>query len=155
MNMGIVSFVFDKISAEKVGKITDKVDINNNFNIKRVEKTTINLQGNKPVLKLFFDFVVNYEPNIGNVQMNGNLTYMDKEEELKKLDDQWKKEKRLPVGITSLVANTILTRANIKALMLSQEVNLPPQIHLPKVTPREEDSKITQKETEDKGDYIG
>ena len=145
--MGIVSFVFDKISAEKIGKITDKVDINHNFNIKRVEKTTINLQGNKPVLKLFFDFVVNYEPNIGNVQMNGNLTYMDKEEELKKLDDQWKKEKRLPVGITSLVANTILTRANIKALMLSQEVNLPPQIHLPKVEPREDDMK--------NGDYIG
>ena len=79
--------------------------------------------------------------------MNGNLTYMDKEEELKKLDDQWKKEKRLPVGITSLVANTILTRANIKALMLSQEVNLPPQIHLPKVEPREDDMK--------NGDYRG
>ncbi|MBS3143646.1 hypothetical protein J4446_02095 [Candidatus Woesearchaeota archaeon] len=153
--MGIVSFVFDKISAEKTGKIKEKVDISHNFNIKHVEKTEINIQGNKPALKLSFDFTVNYEPNIGNIKMNGNLTYMDKPEELKKLEDQWKKEKKLPVGVTSLVANTILTKANIKALMLSQEVNLPPQIHLPKVTPREEDSKITQKETEDKGDYIG
>ena len=146
--MGIVSFVFDKMSAEKIGKITDKVNINHNFNIKNVEKTSINLQGNKPVLKLFFDFTVNYEPNIGNIQMNGNLTYMDKEEELKKLEDQWKKEKTLPTGITSLVANTILTKANIKALILSQEVNLPPQIHLPKVTPKE--AAEVKKE-----DYIG
>ena len=145
--MGIVSFTFDKMSAEKIGKITDKVNINHNFNIKHVEKTTINLQGNKPVLKLFFDFAVNYEPNIGNIQMNGNLVYLDKEEELKKLEDQWKKQKTLPVGITSLVANTILTKANIKALILSQEVNLHPQIHLPKVTPKDEEVR--------KEDYIG
>src|SRR3989344_6240315 len=133
--MGIVSFAFDKISAEKTGKITNQVNINHNFNIRNVEKTDINIQGKKSALKLSFDFTVNYEPNIGNIQMNGNLTYMDKPEELKKLEDQWKKEKKLPVGVTSLVANTILTKANIKALMLSQEVNLPPQIHLPKVTP--------------------
>jgi len=146
--MGIVSFVFDKISAEKIGNITGNVNINHNFNIKDVEKTTINLQGSKPVLKLFFDFAVNYEPNIGNVKMKGNLTYMGKEDEIKKLEDQWKKEKKLPMGITSMVANTILTKANIKALLLSQEVNLPPQIHLPKVTPKEiEEPK--------KEDYIG
>lgn len=145
--MGIVSFVFDKISAEKIGKITGNVNINHNFNIKHVEKTEINLQGKKPVLKLSFDFNVSYEPNIGNIKMDGNLTYLDKEEELTKLADQWKKEKKLPMGITSLVANTILTRANIKALMLSQEVNLPPQIQLPKVTPKEAETK--------KEDYIG
>lgn len=147
--MGIVSFNFDKISAEKIGKITEKVNINHNFNIKHVEKTNINLQGQKPVLKLNFDFIVNYEPNIGVIKMDGNLTYLDKEEELTKLADQWKKEKKLPVGITSLVANTILTKGNIKALMLSQEVNLPPQIHLPKVEPKEESTE-TKKE-----DYIG
>lgn len=144
--MGIVSFVFNKISAEKTGKITGNVNINHNFNIKNVEKTSINLQGKKPVLKLNFDFMVNYEPNIGNIKMEGSIIYMDKEEELNKLEAQWKKEKKLPIGITSLVANTILTKANIKALLLSQEVNLPPQIHLPKVTPAEENKKE---------DYIG
>jgi len=146
--MGIVSFIFDKMSAEKTGKITDKVNINHNFNIKNVEKTDINIQGKKAALKLFFDFAINYEPNIGNIQMNGNLIYIDKEEELIKLENQWKKEKKLPVGVTSLVANTILTKANIKALILSQEVNLPPQIHLPKVTPA--DAAEPKKE-----DYIG
>lgn len=145
INMGIVSFVFDKISAEKRGNITEKVDISHNFNIKSVEKHTVNIQGKKPAIKLFFDFKVNYEPNIGEIQMDGNIIYMDKEDEINKLTDQWKKEKSLPVGITTLVANTILTKANIKALMLSQEVNLPPQIHLPKVEP-----KIEKKE-----DYIG
>tara|TARA_Y100000310_G_C20461032_1_gene705373 strand:- start:393 stop:854 length:462 start_codon:yes stop_codon:yes gene_type:complete len=153
--MGIVSFNFDKISAEKIGKITEKVNINHNFNIKHIEKTDVNLQGNKAALKLSFDFAVNYEPNIGNIQMNGNIVYLEKEEEINKLNDQWKKEKKLPMGITSLVANTILTKGNIKALMLSQEVNLPPQIHLPKVTPKDEEVETKESDTEKKEDYIG
>ena|SRR3989338_2243367 len=147
--MTIVSFVFDKMSAEKTGKITDKVDINHNFNINNVEKTdVVVIQGKKPAIRVSFDFNVNYEPNIGNIKMNGNLVYLDKEEEISKLFDQWKKSKNLPVGITSLVANTVLTKANIKALMLSQEVNLPPQIQLPKVVPKEVEEQV-------KGDYIG
>jgi len=145
--MGIVSFVFEKMSAEKTGRITDKVDINHNFNITNVEKTEVVIEGKKPALKLSFDFNVNYEPNIGNISMNGNLVYFDKEEEITKLLAQWKKSKNLSIGITSLVANTILLKSNIKALMLSQEVNLPPQIQLPKVVPSE------SKKVE--GDYIG
>ena len=81
--------------------------------------------------------------------MNGYLNYLDKEEELNKLTGQWKKEKKLPVGMTSLVLNTVLTRANIKALMLSQEVNLPPQIQLPKAVPSEMVEEVK------KEDYIG
>ena len=146
--MTIVSFNFDKISAEKTGKITEKVDINHNFNIKNIEKTDIALQGKKQALKLFFSFNVDYEPNIGNINMEGNLVYMDKEEEITKLIDQWKKDKKLPMGVTTLFLNTILTRANIKALMLSQEVNLPPQIQLPKAVPSEMSES-------NKGDYIG
>jgi|SRR3989344_5537741 len=146
--MGIVSFVFDKMSAEKTGKITSHVNISHNFNIRNVEKIDLNIQGKKPALKLSFDFVVNYEPNIGTILMKGNLTYLDKEEEINKLENQWKKEKKLSMGVTTLVSNTILTRANIKALMLSQEVDLPPQIYLPKVSPADQgESK--------KGDYIG
>ena len=84
--MGIVSFVFDKMSAEKTGKITSHVNISHNFNIRNVEKIDLNIQGKKPALKLSFDFVVNYEPNIGTILMKGNLTYLDKEEEINKLE---------------------------------------------------------------------
>ena len=151
--MTIVSFTFDKMSAERTGKITEKVDINHNFNISNLEKTdVVILQGKKPAIKISFDFNVIYEPNIGYIKMSGNIVYLDKEEEISKLFDQWKKSKILPVGVTSMVANTVLTKANIKALMLSQEVNLPPQIHLPKVIPTELQE---SKDNKDKGDYIG
>ena len=148
--MTIVSFTFDRISAERTGKIKEKVDINHNFNINNIEKTdVVVLQGKKPAIKISFDFNVTYEPNIGKIKMSGDIVYLDKEDEISKLLDQWKKTKNLPVGVTSLVANTVLTKANIKALMLSQEVNLLPQIQLPKVIPKE------MEESKDKGDYIG
>ena len=148
--MTIVSFTFDRISAERTGKIKEKVDINHNFNINNIEKTdVVVLQGKKTAIKISFDFNVTYEPNIGKIKMSGDIVYLDKEDEISKLLDQWKKTKNLPVGVTSLVANTVLTKANIKALMLSQEVNLLPQIQLPKVIPKE------MEESKDKGDYIG
>lgn len=140
--MGIVSFVFEKMFAEKTGRITDKVDINHNFNITSVERTDVIIEGKKPALKLSFDFNVSYEPNIGNINMSGNLVYFEKEEEITKILNQWKKSKNLPMGITSLVANTVLLKSNIKALMLSQDVNLPPQIQLPKVVPSDSKEKI-------------
>jgi len=143
----IVNFVFDKISAEKTGKIVGNVNINHNFNIKGVEKTDISFQGSKPALKILFDFKVDYEPKIGNIEMNGHIIYYESEEEINKVMDLWKKEKKLSMGLTTLVANTILSKANVKALMLSQEVNLPPQIQLPKVTPAKSDSK--------RSEYIG
>ena len=133
----IVNFTFDKISAEKVGNMAGNININHNFDIKDIQKTQIAFQGSKPALKILFSFNVSYEPKIGNIEMNGHITYYEKEDELKKIEDQWKKEKKLSTGMTTLIANTILLKANIKALMLSQEVNLPPQIQLPKIKPSE------------------
>ena len=143
----IVNFVFDKMSAEKTGKAVGNININHNFNITDVELTEIAFQGSKPALKILFEFRVDYEPKIGSVEMKGHLVYYDNEEEIKKLQTQWKKEKKLSTGLTTLVANTILSKANIKALILSQEVNLPPQIQLPKVMPAMSPDK--------KSEYIG
>jgi len=149
----IVNFAFDKVSAEKIGKIMGNVNINHNFNIKDVESTEISFQGSKPALKILFEFKVDYEPKIGNIQMNGHLVYYDKEEEIKKSLDMWKKEKKLSTGLTTLVANTILSKGNVKALMLSQEVNLPPQIQLPKVTAAPQTSEPVKDDK--KNEYIG
>ena len=90
----IVNFVFDKISAEKIGKITGNVNINHNFNIIDVELTEIAFQGSKPALKILFEFKVEYEPKIGNISMNGHIIYYDLEDEIKKLQNQWKKERK-------------------------------------------------------------
>src|SRR3989344_7978372 len=115
--MAVISFVFDRILAERIGKIPNKVNVNHGFNIEDIEKIDLTSLGDKrPALKINFNFNVVYEPNIGQINMKGNVTYIEKEEEIKKLESQWKKEKKLPASVTQEVANAILFRANIKAL---------------------------------------
>ena len=45
----------------------------------------------------------------------------------------WKKDKKVPKELMAGLLNTILTKCNIQALILSQEINLPAPIPLPKV----------------------
>ena len=58
---------------------------------------------------------------------------MDDSKKVKQILDDWKKDKRLPKDIMTGILNTILNRSNVQALILSQDVNLPPPIQLPKV----------------------
>jgi hypothetical protein len=57
-------------------------------------------------------------------------------EETKKINSimaEWKKEQKVDKDIMTPLLNTVLTKCNIQALILSQHVNLPPPIPLPKV----------------------
>lgn len=130
--MPIVGFQFDKISAQKVGDIKGKIDIAHNVNIKNVKQEELTLDKKQSVLKFEFEFKVDYKPNLGDISLEGHLTYLDTPEKVKEIGDAWKKKKKLPDDITAGVINMVLAKSNIKSLILSQDVNLPPQIQLPK-----------------------
>ena len=49
--------------------------------------------------------------------------------------EKWKKDKKIDQEIMTPVLNTALTKCNIEALMLSQSMNMPPPIPLPKIQP--------------------
>lgn len=134
--MPIVGFQFDKVSAQRTGTIKGKVDIAHNVNIKDVKPEQINLEKKQDVLKFTFEFKVDYKPDLGNILLEGHLLYLDTPEKIKEIQNAWKKNKRLPDQITTHVINMVLTKSNIKSLILSQDVNLPPQIQLPKAVPK-------------------
>ena len=64
---------------------------------------------------------------------------------LKEITDKWSKEKNVPVDIKTLILNTVVLKASIKALQLEQEINLPPHMPFPSVRPAKNK----------KDDYIG
>jgi len=68
---------------------------------------------------------------------------MESSTKTKEVLDEWKKAKRVPKDVMTSILNTVLTRCNIEALILSQAVNLPPPIPLPSVQqqPAEEGKK--------------
>ena len=130
----IVGFGFTKLSAERKEAAKGKIDINNNVTIKNVEEADISLGKNSQnVLRFVFEFTSKYEPNVGLILFEGELLYMEEPKKAKEILASWKKDKKLPKEIMAGLLNTILTKSNIQALILSQEINLPAPIPLPKV----------------------
>ena len=142
--MPIIGFQFDKVSAQRTGAIKGKIDIAHNVNIKDVALEQINLDKKQDALKFNFEFKVDYKPDLGNILIEGHLLFLDKPEKIKEIQNSWKKNKRIPEDITTNVINTILIKANVKSLILSQDVNLPPQIQLPKAVTKQKTDNYNQ-----------
>jgi len=132
--MPFIGFNFDKISAErKVDEVKGNINVKHSFNIKDVREEKINLDKRQDVLKFTFDFSLNYEPGLGNIKIEGHLLYIDEQKKMNEMVKGWKKEKKISPEIIQGLFNTIITRSNIKALQLEQDLNLPPHLPMPKL----------------------
>jgi len=133
--MTIIANNFTKITIEKKGAAKGKVSISNNVSIDSVEKTEINVGTTKqPALRFVFEFVSKYEPKLGDIVLNGELLFLEKADKVNEIVEEWKKTKKVPKDVMAPILNSILTKCNIEALLLSREINLPPPIQLPRVT---------------------
>ncbi len=132
--MTVVGLQINKIVVEKFAPVKGKVSVNNNVAVKDIEKTDLTFGTSKQdALKFTFEFKAAYEPKIANMTFEGDVTYFDRPETIEEIHKGWKKDKKVSPEIMSNVLNSILTKCNIEALLLSREVNLPPPIPMPKV----------------------
>ena len=130
----IVGFGFTKLHAEKGAAAKGNIDINNNVSVKDVQEDNFSLGKDKQnVLKFTFDFTSRYEPNVGSVVLEGELLYVEDPKKAKEILSNWKKDKKLDKELMANLLNTILVKCNVQALILSQQINLPPPIPMPKV----------------------
>lgn len=132
--MAIVGFSFNKIHVEKKGASKGKINISNNVKMKSVEKAELSFKPEKQEgISFRFEFNSVYEPEAGSIELEGELIYLAKKEDAKAILDEWKKSKKVKKEVMSTILNTILSKCNIQALLLSREINLPPPVPLPKV----------------------
>ncbi len=132
--MAIVGFNFTKVVAERNANVTGKVSINNNVAIKDVEKADLAVGTNDQAgLKFIFEFTSGFEPKLGNILLNGEVLAIEDVSLVEEILKGWKKDKKVKPELLTPVLNYILTKANVFALILGNEVNLPPLIPLPKV----------------------
>jgi len=132
--MAIVGFNFTKINVERKGALTGKIDIKNNVAITGVEESTLSLgASSQKVAKILFDYTVAYEPKMGSMKFSGEVLYLAEAAKVEEFAKNWKKSKSLPKEVAPVLINTILNKCNVQALILSQQINLPPPIPLPKV----------------------
>ncbi len=145
--MPFIGFNFDKIEASKeVDQIKGNINVKHTLNIVDLKQEEISIDKKQEVIKFFFEFRLDYEPKVGAISIKGNMMYIDDPKKTKEIVQDWKKEKKLPPSLMQSLFNTILSKANIKALSLSQDINLPPHLSLPK---------LEQVKSKDYSQYIG
>ena len=129
--MPIIGFNFDKIQVEKLKNPIGKIEIKNNLGIMGLELEKINVEGINEAVKFMFEFSLIYEPEIGNIIINGHLLYSDDLKKMKEIVKDWKKEKKIAPNLLKDLLNNVIQRCHIRSLVLAQEVNLPTHINLP------------------------
>jgi hypothetical protein len=139
--MTVIGFNFSEIKVSRKEGAKGKINIKNNVVIKDIAEHNLNLgDKNQNALKFNFEFSSKYEPDLGDIVINGNIIVMQSADKVKAVLDDWKKSKKAPKDLMSNLLNTILTKCNIEALIMSQKVNLPPPIPMPSIK-QEEKSK--------------
>ena len=133
--MAILNFNFTKILVERQGKVSKQVNIKSGMNIVDVKESEMIETTKQKAFSISFSFNTNYEPNIGQILLEGNLLYLIDEKSAKEISDFWAKNKSLPQNVALQVFNKILHSCNVEALILSREINLPSPIQLPKIKP--------------------
>ncbi len=133
--MRVIGFSFKKIKAERKKDIKGKLEITTNLDIENVEKDKIDIAGE--ILKISYIYSVNYDPGFAAITFNGTiLITLDKPEDTKKVLKEWKK-KKLPENIRLPIFNFIISKCNLKALQLEEELALPIHIPLPKLAKKQ------------------
>ncbi len=132
--LGVIGFNLSKIEAERAAEIKGKLSIKNNIQIKDVQKSDLFLGKNKQDgIKFTFEYTSSYEPKAGKIILNGELVAVEESEKVKEIVDGWEKNKKIEANVMTQVINSVLSKCNIQAIILSKEINLPPPVQLPKV----------------------
>ena len=137
--MQIIGFNFEKIEAERKKAPAGKIEINSNINIRAISQEKISMIKDEDVLKFAFDFSVTYKPDVADVKFNGYVLATVDKKETKDILKKWK-TKKIPENLRIFLYNFILTKSNLKALQLEEELGLPTHVPLPRIQPQHDTS---------------
>lgn len=128
--MNIVGFNFLKITASRDAKIKDIENISTSIDVLELEKETVPFLKDSDGLKITFKYVIDYEPKYAQILFEGLLMVSASSDIVKETIKQWKK-KQLPADFKIPLFNTIMSKCNLKALNLEEEMGLPLHIKFP------------------------
>ncbi len=140
----IINFKLDKIIATKQKLPKGNIEASNNVKVIDVEKESVASLSDQKAVTFKFMYGVTYKPNIASIELDGNVVYMSDDATVKGILDNWKKNKKIEQGIAAQVFNAILSRCNIKALKLEEELELPFHIPVPRVRTKEQTAPETK-----------
>ena len=130
--MPIIGLNYTKIDAARNGDTEQKLNINTTPKILNFKKATLEGLGNNiAVARVNFEYRTTIEPNIAHLIIEGIIIYENKD--IDKIEKHWEKEKKLLVDTQIELINYIFKTVSIKALMISEMLQMPPIINLPSI----------------------
>lgn len=135
--MKIIGFNLSKILIQRKEKLEGKIEINQNIDIKGITKDSIPIT-EEEVLRIDFAFQIEYSKDAAKLEFVGNLLTIPDKEELKEILKSWK-DKIIPENMRVPLFNFIMSKCNIKALALEDDLNLPYHVPMPRLEPPKED----------------
>jgi hypothetical protein len=132
--MTVLGIRFREISAKRQGgKVTPKIKVNSVPKITGVSEKELPMIARK-TLSVDFDFVTEYDPDIGNIRMSGEVYYVtEKDKEVLK---SWKSKKELPEDMRVDILNHLFRACLLKIANLADDLQLPAPMAIPRVKPK-------------------
>ena len=130
--MRIITFNLTKILVQREEKPKDKIQVNQNINIKDIIEEKIPITDNK-ALKITFNLSINYSENYAKLEFEGTILVLPEKDEFKQFLDSWK-SKKIPEQARVPIFNFIMDKCNVKALYLEDEMGLPFHVPMPRLT---------------------
>ena len=129
--MRLVGFNFTKISVEKFKEVDNELKFNTKIDISSIEplKSDLIKVKDEPI-KIDFVYSVLYEPGFAKLELAGTTILSVESRIAREILKGWK-DKEMNEDFRIFMFNIILRKANIKALELEDELNLPTHIPLP------------------------
>jgi hypothetical protein len=133
----LLSFNFNKVSAEKFKSKGDELKINNHIDISSVEKLESDVFNSKTedMFSVGFKYSVNYEPGFAIVELKGTMLVAVDQKQSKEILKEWK-NKNVPEEVHLTFINIILKKATVKAIQLEDELGFPLHIQIPRFSPK-------------------
>jgi len=145
--MTIIGFAFTKIYAEQKKPSKGNIKISNNIKIEGLEKTNLIFDDKRVALKALFTYKVTYQPAVGSIELQGDILFLQETKQAEALIKEWNNKKALPKKLSASLITHILQKCHVQALILTKDINIPPPIPLPRVTPTRKQATTEEKTT--------
>lgn len=132
--MKIIGFNINEISAKRNKSTKEQVQLKTGINIDEISEEDINITNQKG-LKLSFTFKIEYSPEVAEILIKGSVLLLDDKNDSKKILKDWK-NKIFDHPIKLSLLNFIMSKCNLKAISLEDEIGVPIHIPLPKLKPQ-------------------
>lgn len=133
--MSVIGIQFKSFEARREqGKVTPQIKVNSVPKITNVTERDLPML-QKKALAIDFDFITDYDPNIGQIKIAGEVFYVA--DDSKKVAKSWKDKKEVPEEVRVKVLNHLFRACLVKIANLADDLQLPPPMAIPRVKPKE------------------